>query len=613
LSGNAGDVMAERYLLPEDVSPEHAKQVLDFLNQARSARVIAAAVEFPHERDVGIRVAQRIINRRNELKGFRTLDDLYAVPYVGPERFTEIVVSLSGARPPRGDSSVTPSELADLRRSIDALRAMLQPAVQARLWSVQEAIWFGQNATVLVQLNDAGGRALIDQPVTVTTSWGELSALSGVEVISNNAVVTRTNDAGMAELRLRPRFQARLSEGQRLALELAAGQLPLTAPWPTAASEQLSDLVARYRGPGSEDLREAVDAAFREYAASIEQAGHRGEALAQWAQLPVSIVCFVHDDGDERGHRHLALATHTLIVRNWLPAFLVTFEHNAAVDKGLAGELRRAPRDTTDPNVFLNDVFVSVQSFLNTEHGGLGQAIRTRAAQDELRQFLQTDVGGLPPQVKLTAAGGVLGASRTIGEGGLTMFTAVDATRRDSKLTFDATAGLLANRLSTLERTAVTTQQLEGVRTEILQQTHADLTTGIRDAQTAIETQIQQLAASQTSLSQQVTLIADAQTQLSQQINLKADLSTVNTLQVQTNALRRDVDLKADRAAVDAVATSTSSLQRDLDALSAATTGLRTDVRGLSTSVEGLNTRVSRDLTTIGRRLNTIESRIGQR
>jgi hypothetical protein len=605
--------MAEHYLLPEDVSPEYAKQVLDFLNQARSARVIAEAVEFPHERDVGIRVAQRIINRRNELNGFRTLDDLYAVPYVGPERFTEIVVSLSGARPPRGDSSVTPSELADLRRSIDALRAMLQPAVQARLWSVQETIWLGQNATVLVQLNDAGGRALIDQPVTVTTSWGELSAPSGVEVISSNAVVTRTNDAGMAELRLRPRFQAPLAEAQRLALELAAGQLPLTAPWPTAASVQLSDLVARYRGPGSDDLREAVDAAFREYAASIEQAQYRGEALAQWAQLPVSIVCFVHDDGDERGHRHLALATHTLIVRDWLPAFLVTFEHDAAVDKGLAGELRRAPRDTTDPNVFLNDVFVSVQSFLNTERGGLGQAIRTRAAQDELRQFLQTDVGGLPPQVKLTAAGGVLGASRTIGEGGLTMFTAVDATRRDSKLTFDATAGLLANRLSTLERTAVTTQQLEGVRTEILQQTHADLTTGIRDAQAALATQIQQIAASQTSLSQQVTLIADAQTQLSQQISLKADLSAVSTLQTQTDALRRDVDLKADRAAVDTLARSSATLQRDLNALSAATTGLRSDVSGLSSSVEGLNTRVSRDLSTIGRRLSNIESRIGQR
>lgn len=606
--------MAERYLLPEDVSPEHAKQVLDFLNQAGSARVIAEAVEFPHERDLGLRVAQRIINRRNELNGLRTLDDLYDVPYVGPERFTEIVVSLSGARPPApGDSEITPSEVAELRRSIDALRAMLQPAIEARLWSVQDTIWLGQNATVLVQLNDANGRALIDQPVTLTTSWGELSALSGTEIISNNAVITRTNDAGIAELRLRPHFQATLSEAQRLAFELAAGELPLSAPWPTAASRQLSELVTRYRAPGSDDLREAVDAAFREYAASLEQAQHRGEALARWEQLPVSILCFVHDDGDERGHRHLALATHTLIVRNWLPPFLVTFEHDAGLDKGLDAELRRAPHDAADRNVFLNDVFVSVQSFLHTERGGLGQTIRTRAAQDELQKFLQTDVGGLPLEVRLPAAAGVFGASRTIGDGGLTLFTAVDSTRRDSKLNLDLAAGVLGNRLSTLERTSVTTQQLQQLRADILQQARAEVTSGIRDVQTALESEIQQITVSQTSLSRQVSLLADAQTQFSRQIVLKADIAAVNTLQTQTDALRRDVDLKADRTTVDALARSNAGLQRDVNAVSVTTTGLRNDVNGLSTSVEGLNTRVTRDLTTIGRRLNTLESRIGQR
>jgi len=309
----------------------------------------------------------------------------------------------------------------------------------------------------------------------------------------------------------------------------------------------------------------------------------------------------------------LALASHTLIVRNWLPAFLVTFEHDAAVDRDLAAELRRAPRDTADPNHFLNDVFVSVQSFLNTERGGLGQTIRTRAAQDELRQFMQTDVGSLPPEVRLNAAGGVFGASRTIGEGGLTLFTAVDATRRNSKLNLDATAGLLANRLGTLERTAVTTQQVDGLRADILQQTRDELTTGIREAQTALESQIQQIAVSQTSLSQQVTLITDAQTQLSQQINLKADLGAVTAIQAETDALRREVNLKADRTAVDTLTRSTATLQRQLDTLSTTTGGLRTDVTGLSTSVEGLNTRVTRDLSTIGRRLTNVESRIGQR
>ena len=85
-------------------------------------------------------------------------------------------------------------------------------------------------------------------------------------------------------------------------------------------------------------------------------------------------------------------------MRNWLPAFLAAFEHDVAIDKGLVGELRRAPHDAADANVFLNDVFVTMQSYLNTERGELGQTLRTRAAQQELQQFLQTDVAGLPAQ-----------------------------------------------------------------------------------------------------------------------------------------------------------------------------------------------------------------------
>ena len=149
--------------------------------------------------------------------------------------------SLLPADAPQGDSSdssAIAAELADLRRRIEDLRALFVPAIQARLWPLQETIWLGQNATLLVQLNDAGGRALIDQPVTVVTSWGELTASNAINSIWNNTAAARTNDAGMVELRLRARFQAPLNAAQRLALELAVGGVPMAAPWPTAASKE---------------------------------------------------------------------------------------------------------------------------------------------------------------------------------------------------------------------------------------------------------------------------------------------------------------------------------------------------------------------------------------
>jgi len=88
--------VAENYIKPEDVSPEDAQKVLHFLNSAKSAEEIDQAVEIPGERDVGIRVGQHILDRRKELGKFTTVQQVADVQQVGPERFTEIVTTLSG-------------------------------------------------------------------------------------------------------------------------------------------------------------------------------------------------------------------------------------------------------------------------------------------------------------------------------------------------------------------------------------------------------------------------------------------------------------------------------------------------------------------------------------
>src|SRR5919202_3463443 len=103
--------MPKEHLRPEDVSPEHAREVLDFLNSAKTAEQIAAAVEIPGELDVGVRIAQRILDRRRQLGGFTDLQQLDAIPLVGPERFTEIVTTLSGARVPRASQAPSMAEL----------------------------------------------------------------------------------------------------------------------------------------------------------------------------------------------------------------------------------------------------------------------------------------------------------------------------------------------------------------------------------------------------------------------------------------------------------------------------------------------------------------------
>ncbi len=86
--------MSKRILKPEDVPEVEAKRVLDFLNAARTAEEIAGAIEIPEERDVGLRVAQNILEDRARIGRFRNLGQVFQVRQVGPERFTEIVNTL---------------------------------------------------------------------------------------------------------------------------------------------------------------------------------------------------------------------------------------------------------------------------------------------------------------------------------------------------------------------------------------------------------------------------------------------------------------------------------------------------------------------------------------
>ncbi len=85
---------------PEDVPDLDAAKILEFLNAAETAEEIAEAVEIPDERDVGIGVAQNILDRRQKLGNFDDLAQVADVPQVGPERFTEIVTSLRRVYPP---------------------------------------------------------------------------------------------------------------------------------------------------------------------------------------------------------------------------------------------------------------------------------------------------------------------------------------------------------------------------------------------------------------------------------------------------------------------------------------------------------------------------------
>ncbi len=79
----------------QNVSRSAERRILDFLNTAETAGEIAGAVELPRVRDVGVRLAQRLLDAREDLGEFSSLAEVAAVPLIGPKRLAAIVETLA--------------------------------------------------------------------------------------------------------------------------------------------------------------------------------------------------------------------------------------------------------------------------------------------------------------------------------------------------------------------------------------------------------------------------------------------------------------------------------------------------------------------------------------
>ncbi len=80
------------------VAESTSKKVLSFLNAARSAEEIASAIEIEGERDIGIKIAEGLLDRRARLGGFQNLEQVAATPMVGEVRFGQIVKALEARK-----------------------------------------------------------------------------------------------------------------------------------------------------------------------------------------------------------------------------------------------------------------------------------------------------------------------------------------------------------------------------------------------------------------------------------------------------------------------------------------------------------------------------------
>src|SRR5262245_42482918 len=247
-------------LEPRDVLPENAQLVLNSLNAATSAPELAAAIEIPGELDIGINLAQRLLNRRAQLGGFTTLQQVADVPLIGPKRFTDIVIALSPQRIPGAPLSpleVLEQEVADLRKRIavgggGGLRRRLT------LRQVEPQVYLGQTATVIATLTD-GEDPVVDVPITLLATRGELRVSDGITVQQGHLVTARTGIDGSLRVNVQAKTTEEITQIQQDALLTQLSLLDPKAATPQQTVQGLQAMAQQYAWEVNLPFRQAVD------------------------------------------------------------------------------------------------------------------------------------------------------------------------------------------------------------------------------------------------------------------------------------------------------------------------------------------------------------------
>ena len=540
--------MPEEYLRPEDVRPEHAREVLDFLNAAQTAEQIATAVELPGEPDIGIRLGQRILDRRQQLGSFTNLRQIDAIPLIGPERFTEIVITLSGARAPRAPLTELLREIHALREQVKALQTAIGGRPQVVLDALQERPFLGQAVNLVATVTEAGGeRPQIDVPLTLTTTWGRLRATDGPTTREGNSVITRTDGNGMARALLLPPTSENPLPVQQDTLETALRALDPGAATPRATESGLQELAQQYRLDGNLQLRRAIDIYFRDFGEGLLETVNARDYLLAWSYLDSTVLAYVRDD-DESGSG--ATAVHTtaalsLRFKNWLGPWLETMQTAARSESGLSEDLQGA-KETEEAGALLGHVYGRVRDFVSAQRGLVGGCVGERIAETSLRDFLQTGIEDLPQERQLAVFPALDVASHTVASSGANVLVAVGQTRAELRQE-------LNTKISEVETGSidVLTTRVEDLQSQLGEKVDATTfnaaleskldTTEFRSFETEVNTKLEtrvDSTAFDTALAGKVdeSEFDSLRTEVNNQLDMKVDTTTFET------ALARKVD-----------------------------------------------------------------------
>lgn len=407
--------MADVYLTPPDISIRDTQLVLAFLNRAQTPREIAERVEVPNEPDVGVKLAQRILNARAQHNGvFDNLAQVRAVPLIGPERFTEIVTCITGKSAleillanQRGnltaESLGVAQQLDTLRQQMDDLQQFDPRRYRIELRALDSTPYLGEIVTLKLRVVDrVRNVSQANMPITLETNWGYLRHSRNYRV-QNGAVITARTDAdGELTCDLHTPTVEPLTLDQQNELSNALAKLGNAKLLPADMADGFQFLARLYQHPLNRDLRAAIDIHYKSRQSRLHETLNHQAPLHGWVYEQALVRCHLHPHDENERATVLSIAALPLEYRDWLLPWYQLLKEDLDAQSGLDKTLEQTLQFSENELGLTSHVLANLQTFVAAQNGLVAEHAAQQVSQDVVTRFATQNLGRLSSNTRTT-------------------------------------------------------------------------------------------------------------------------------------------------------------------------------------------------------------------
>jgi hypothetical protein len=469
-------------------------------------------------------------------------------------------------------------EIRSLRQQVAALQAAIGERHRVTLRALQHQPFLGQPIDLVATVTHADGSTpRVDVPLTLTTTWGRLRVVTGVELREGSAVTARTDGNGMLHALLLPPLSEELMPEQQASLQVALRRLDPKAATPQDTLDGLRELAREYRLEGSTALRQAIDILFEDFGYGLLDAVNAQNLLLTWSAIDSTVFAHVREDSGDGPDASVVQATAAISLRfrNWLGPWLEVMQEVTRSESRLEDDLLRTTR-LQQPDAILGRIYKRLRDFVEDQQGRIGGQVARRVAEGALNEFVHTGVDNLPREAQLALVPSLNIASRTVVASGASVLAAVNQTRTELHREIEQKAGGVdAGRFGELFDRVGRFERLLDQKVDATAFTRFQ-----RDIATQLNTKVDQAT------------FVDFQRNVDLRFERTVNVNTFDTFRTEVNtALVR----KADQVVVDRL---NADLTNQLDRVRNTSTQLQTDLRSLNTTF----TQLDRDVNVLKQR-----------